>query len=147
MVLLNAASYGVYLVVVKPLMAKQAPHGDFVGVPVWGLMALPVGLPQALAIDWASFDGGDWSAVAFVVLCTTFLVYLLNIYALGRVQPTVVSIYIYLQPLLVGTMVWLLRAWAGRITWRTWGGFRRGAAVIATGVWLVSVPPRRRAAA
>ena len=46
-------------------------------------------------------------SVGFVVLFTTFLVYLLNIYALGKVQPTVVSIYIYLQPLLVGGMVWL----------------------------------------
>ena len=109
---------------------------------------MPVGFPQAMAIDWGSFDGGDWSAVAFVVLCTTFLVYLLNIYALGRVQPTVVSIYIYLQPLLVGTMVWLVARLGGADYMADMGWLQAGcAAVIATGVWLVSVPPRRRGAA
>lgn len=149
MVLLNAASYGVYLVVVKPLMAKYRPLTVISWVFLFGgLMGLPVGLPQALAIHWASFDGGDWSAVAFVVLCTTFLVYLLNIYALGRVQPTVVSIYIYLQPLLVGTMVWLAARLGGADYMADMGWLQAGcAAVIATGVWLVSVPPRRRGAA
>ena len=76
-------------------------------------MALPVGAPQAIAIDWSSFGPQDWLSVGFVLLFTTFLVYLLNIYALGKVQPTVVSIYIYLQPLLVGSMVWLAAQWGG----------------------------------
>ena len=145
MVLLNAASYGVYLVVVKPLMAKYRPLTVISWVFLFGgLMALPFGLPQAMAIDWVSFDGGDWSAVAFVVLCTTFMVYLLNIFALGRVQPTVVSIYIYLQPLLVGTMVWLAARLGGADYMADMGWLQAGcAAVIATGVWLVSVPPRR----
>ena len=39
--------------------------------------------------------------VVFVVVGTTFLAYLLNIAALGMVEPTVVNIYIYLQPLIV----------------------------------------------
>ena len=149
MVLLNAASYGVYLVVVKPLMAKYRPLTVISWVFLFGgLMALPVGLPQAMVIDWASFDGGDWSAVAFVVLCTTFLVYLLNIYALGKVQPTVVSIYIYLQPLLVGAMVWLAARLGGADYMADMGWLQAGcAAVIATGVWLVSVPPKRRSMA
>jgi drug/metabolite transporter (DMT)-like permease len=35
-----------------------------------------------------------------VVIGTTFLAYLLNIYALKKVNPSVVSIYLYLQPII-----------------------------------------------
>ena len=142
MVLLNAASYGVYLVVVKPLMQKYRPITVISWVFLFGgLMALPVGAPQAMAIDWSSFGPQDWLSVGFVLFFTTFLVYLLNIYALGKVQPTVVSIYIYLQPLLVGSMVWLAAQWGGADYMADMGWLQLGCAlVIAAGVWLVSVP-------
>jgi len=142
MVLLNAASYGVYLVAVKPLMAKYRPLTVISWVFLFGgLMALPVGASQAAAIEWSTFSTQDWLSVGFVVLFTTFLVYLLNIYALGKVQPTVVSIYIYLQPLLVGGMVWLAATLGGADYMADMGWLQSCCAVvIATGVWLVSVP-------
>ena len=142
MVLLNATSYGVYLVVVKPLMAKYRPLTVISWVFLFGgLMAFPVGASQAAAIEWSAFSTEDWLSVGFVVLFTTFLVYLLNIYALGKVQPTVVSIYIYLQPLLVGLMVWVA-AWLGGDDYMADMGWLQAgcAVVIALGVWLVSVP-------
>ncbi|MGB0248214.1 MAG: DMT family transporter, partial [Flavobacteriales bacterium] len=143
MVLLNAASYGVYLVVVKPLMSKYRPITVISWVFLFGgLMAFPVGASQAAAIEWGAFSTQDWLSVGFVVLFTTFFVYLLNIYALGKVQPTVVSIYIYLQPLLVGAMVWLAAQVGGADYMADMGWLQACcAAVIATGVWLVSVPP------
>jgi len=105
-------------------------------------MAFPVGASQAAAIEWGAFSTQDWLSVGFVVLFTTFFVYLLNIYALGKVQPTVVSIYIYLQPLLVGVMVWLAAQVGGADYMADMGWLQAScAAVIATGVWLVSVPP------
>ena len=142
MVLLNAASYGVYLVAVKPLMAKYRPLTVISWVFLFGgLMAFPVGASQAAAIEWSTFSTQDWLSVGFVVLFTTFLVYLLNIYALGKVQPTVVSIYIYLQPLLVGGMVWLAATLGGADYMADMGWLQACCAVvIASGVWLVSVP-------
>ena len=38
--------------------------------------------------------------IVFVVVCTTFIAYLLNSLALKQLSPTTVSIYIYLQPIL-----------------------------------------------
>ena len=109
-------------------------------------MSFPVGASQAAAIEWGAFSTQDWLSVGFVVLFTTFFVYLLNIYALGKVQPTVVSIYIYLQPLLVGVMVWLAAQVGGADYMADMGWLQACcAAVIATGVWLVSMPPRGRA--
>ena len=38
--------------------------------------------------------------IGYVILFTTFFCYLLNIYGIKRVSPTIVSSYIYLQPIL-----------------------------------------------
>jgi drug/metabolite transporter (DMT)-like permease len=38
--------------------------------------------------------------VGYVVICTTFLAYLFNIYGLKTLNPSNVSTYIYLQPVL-----------------------------------------------
>ena len=41
--------------------------------------------------------------VIFVVFCTTFLAYLFNAFALKNLNPTTVSTYIYLQPVLASS--------------------------------------------
>ena len=145
MVLVNAASYGVYLVVVKPLMAKYRPLTVIAWVFLMGgLFVLPIGASQAAEIDWSAFSAVHWQGLAFVVLCTTFLVYLLNIYALQIVQPTVVSIYIYLQPLLATGLSWWMAQRGGvDYTAELDGWTAACAAAIFAGVALVSVPPRK----
>ena len=112
MILINATSYGFYLVLVKPLMSKYKPLTVISWVFLLGaIWVIPIGGQQAMAIDWASFETIHWQGLAYVILATTFMVYLLNIYALRFVQPTVVSIYIYLQPLLAtGFSWWLARS-------------------------------------
>ena len=77
MVLLNAASYGVYLVAVKPLMAKYRPLTVISWVFLFGgLMAFPVGASQAAAIEWSTFSTKDWLSAGFVVLFTLSLIHI-----------------------------------------------------------------------
>lgn len=148
MVLINAMSYGFYLVLVKPLMAKYRPLTVISWVFLFGaLWVVPIGIQQAAAIDWSAFSAIHWNGLAYVVLATTFLVYLLNIFALLHVQPTVVSIYIYLQPLLATGFSW----WASRdggidYTADLDGWTLLCAGAIFTGVALVSWPTRRKSA-
>lgn len=148
MILLNAASYGFYLVLVKPLMAKYKPLTVIAWVFLFGaLFVLPIGWQQAASIDWSSFQPSHWQGVAYVVIATTFLAYLLNIFALRHVQPTVVSIYIYLQPLLATGLSWWLSQQGGAnytadLNWMT----AVCAAAIFTGVALVSLPARAKGA-
>ncbi len=135
LILINALSYGVYLVVVKPLMAKYRPITVISWVFIFGaIFAVPFGVNEVLDIDWSSFNLSDWQGVLYVIAGTTFLAYLLNIYALGTVDPTVVSIYIYLQPIIV---TFLTAVWEyGELEASTLAC----AAAIFTGVWLVSLP-------
>lgn len=101
MILMNAASYGVYLVIVKPLMTKYQPLTIIKWVFTFGLIyVLPFGIYDFMAIEWSTFTTTIWLETAFVVICTTFLAYLLNIFALKKLQPATVSTYIYTQPIL-----------------------------------------------
>ncbi len=99
LILINATSFGVFLVIVKPLMKKYHPLTVMKWVFLFGmLMVLPFGYKQFLAIDWANMPLTIGLAVAYVVVFLTFLSYLLNSYALSRVSASTVSIYIYSQP-------------------------------------------------
>lgn len=96
---LNACSYAIYLVIVKPLMKKYHPITIMKWIFVFGLIpVLPFGYFEFVSIEWYSFNPQIYAAIIFVVFGTTFLAYLLNTYGLVRLSPSVVSAYIYLQP-------------------------------------------------
>jgi drug/metabolite transporter (DMT)-like permease len=100
-VAINAAAYGVYLILVKPLTAKYHPITLLKYVFGFGLLyILPFGYYEATQIQWETFPLKVWWVLAFVLFGVTFLAYLLNAAALTIVKPSVVSSYIYLQPLL-----------------------------------------------
>lgn len=100
-IFLNATSYALYLVLVKPLMSKYKPITVIKWVFFFGAFyVFPFGFQQFLEIDWSAFYDKIWYAFLFVVIGTTFLAYLFNIYGLKRLNPTTVSTYIYSQPLI-----------------------------------------------
>jgi len=104
-ILINAASYGLYLVMVKNLMKKYHPFTVMKWVFSFGLIVvLPFGIEDLTVVDWAGFPTQIWVAIVYVLLFTTFLAYLLNAYALSTVNPTTASAYIYLQPLVASTV-------------------------------------------
>ncbi|MAR99271.1 MAG: EamA family transporter [Flavobacteriales bacterium] len=101
MVFINASSYAVYLVLVKPLMQKYKPITVISWVFLFGILfVIPFGWSDFQAIQWATMPSGILWRVAFVVIGTTFLAYLFNIYGLKTLNPSTVSTYIYLQPVL-----------------------------------------------
>ena len=101
MVFFNASSYAVYLVLVKTLMQKYKPITVISWVFLFGIIfVIPFGWSDFQAIQWATMPSGILWRVAFVVVGTTFLAYLFNIYGLKTLNPSTVSTYIYLQPVL-----------------------------------------------
>ncbi len=100
-IFLNAMSYGIYLVIAVPLMRKYKPLTVIKWVFTFGaIFVIPFGFNQFVAIEWHTFSTKIWLEFSFVVIFTTFFAYLLNIYGLKKLNPSVVSTYIYLQPLL-----------------------------------------------
>ena len=101
MVFINASSYAVYLVLVKPLMQKYKPITVISWVFLFGILfVIPFGWSDFQAIQWATMPYDILWRIAFVVIGTTFLAYLFNIYGLKTLNPSTVSTYIYLQPVL-----------------------------------------------
>ena len=100
-VFINAVSYGLYLVIVKPMMEKYNPITVMFYVFGFGLLyVIPFGFINLADVKWAIIPSNIYWEIAFVVICTTFIAYLLNSSALKQLSPSTVSIYIYLQPIL-----------------------------------------------
>ncbi len=100
LVFFNAASYAIYLVIIKPLMHRYRPIIVIRWVFFFGfLFVLPFGGPQFAAIHWSQFQATDYMCVAFIVICVTFFTYLWNVFALRHLQPSTAGAYIYFQPI------------------------------------------------
>jgi drug/metabolite transporter (DMT)-like permease len=138
MILVNALSYGLYLIMVKPLMQKYEAMTVIKWVFTFGcVLVFPFGFSQAMAVDWAGMPTQIFWGVMFVIVCVTFMVYFLNVFAMKTVSPTVVSAYIYLQPVLAGMMSVILGM--EKLHWIK----ILAALLIFSGVYLVSVRKRK----
>ncbi len=106
-ILINASSYAIFLVLVKPLMYRYSA----VTVMAWcflfgSLLVLPFGFNDLWLVDWAGLSIPVIVALAFVVVMVTFVAYLMNTWALRVVEPSLVGMYIYLQPLMAVLLSW-----------------------------------------
>jgi len=104
-IVVNVTSYGLFLVLVKPLMVKYSPLTIMKWVFLFGLFYVtPVSLNLVISADYGAIPTNIWVSIGFVILFTTVFAYLLNNYSLKVLSPTVNSAYIYLQPVLTSVI-------------------------------------------
>ncbi|MGZ9734640.1 DMT family transporter [Flavobacterium sp. GNP002] len=100
LVLVNAISYGFYLIIVKKLMDKYNAFTFVKWIYLFGfIMVLPFGWSQFQTVNWALVPMDICWKIGFVVVFSTFLTYLLNLLSMKELKPTTVAVFIYLQPL------------------------------------------------
>lgn len=134
LVLINGASYALYLVLVKPLMRKYKPMTVVTWVfTIAILFVIPIGLPQAMDVEFSALPSKVWWSMVYAIIIVTVVVYFLNAWTLVRVNSSVVGAFIYLQPIfatataiLFFNEVFLLK-------------HLLAAAFVFTGVWLVTM--------
>jgi drug/metabolite transporter (DMT)-like permease len=99
--IVNAACYSIYLIMVKPLVIR---YSSITLMKLFFLFAvimnLPVGISEFMEVEWAVLSLDTIWKLVFVVVGTTVLTYLFNIYALKHLSPSTIGAFIYLQPLL-----------------------------------------------
>jgi drug/metabolite transporter (DMT)-like permease len=135
-ILINALSYSLYLVLVRKLMAKYRVITVMTWVFLPGLlMVVPFGIEQFNAVQWNGMPENIMYLVAFIVIGTTFLAYLLNAYALVSVSASVVSAYVYSQPFIASLIALSL----GKDSLHP--SFIIAAILVFSGVYLVSAAP------
>jgi drug/metabolite transporter (DMT)-like permease len=99
--ILNSATYGLYLILIRPMVAKY----DLITLLKWlftigFLINLPVTYSEFLNVSWNTLPLYDAILpMIYVVLGTTFFTYLLNAFALKNLTASSVSSFIYLQPI------------------------------------------------
>ena len=99
--IVNSFTYGLYLVLVKPLIEKY----NVINLLKWLFllaifMNFPVTIDEFLSVDWRNLPIKEAILpMVFVVVGTTFCTYLFNAYALRTLSPSTVSSFIYLQPI------------------------------------------------
>lgn len=134
MILINATSYGLFLVIVKPLMAKYPPVVIMKWLFTFGLVyVIPVSFYLLDDTDFSVIPTNIWYSIAYVILFTTVLAYFFNNYSLKNISPTINSAYIYLQPFLATVVAIILGKDA--LTWTE----VIAAALIFAGVYFVSL--------
>src|SRR6202011_5787616 len=101
---LNCLAYSLYLVFSLRIIRRLGAMTVITWLFTWGaLLFTPLGA-RALAAGCLSWSPRAWLLVAFVVALPTVVAYIANAWALGRSTPTLVTIYIYLQPLLTALL-------------------------------------------
>lgn len=100
LVFINAASYAVYLIIIKKLITKYHAFTIIKWIYTFGLLfVLPFGYQEFIDINWDTIPTTIYYNIGFVVLFTTFFAYLINLMAMKELKPTTLSVFIYLQPL------------------------------------------------
>jgi drug/metabolite transporter (DMT)-like permease len=131
----NSLAYGAYIAISKDMLRRYGALTVITWVFVFGaLLTIPFGIFGLAATSFESMSAGVWLAVLYIILAPTVGAYYLNAWALARVQPSTVAVYIYLQPLIAFALAplvlgerWTSRAWIASalilagvsvVTWR-----------------------------
>ena len=98
-ILINAISFGLYVVLVTPLAKK---YGVFATAFYTFLAAfffiLPIGIQDFMQTRFDSFSTIHWWSFTYILIGTTLIVYLLNNYLPTITSTQVIASYVYLQP-------------------------------------------------
>lgn len=101
LLLINALSFGMFLIVAKPLTQTYHP----ITLMRWLfltaiLINLPIGWTEFREVDWVNMPFSALWRIGFVVLGTTFTTYLLNMFALKYLYASTIGVFTYLQPVI-----------------------------------------------
>src|SRR2546421_4150220 len=136
LIVLNSLSYGAYIAVSKDMIKRYGALNVLAWIFIFGCIAtLPIGGYALYGTDLNQVGMSVWLAIIYIVLVPTVGAYYLNAWALARVEPSTVAVYIYPQPLIAFALAPLIlnEKWNSRtgfasllilsgvavVTWRT----------------------------
>lgn len=101
LIVANSLSYGAYIALSKDLFKRYGA----LKVLTWIFMiacffVIPIGAFELRKVQIEAVTPLLWGAVLYTILVPTVAAYYLNAWALARVAPSTVAVYIYLQPLI-----------------------------------------------
>ena len=119
LIILNSISYASYIAISKDLLRRYGALTVITWIFIFGsIFTLPFGFFSTDSATLMRAGTGIWLAVLYIILIPTVGAYYLNAWALARVTPSTVAVYIYLQPLIAFALAPLIlgEKWNSR-TW------------------------------
>lgn len=131
LMIVNAISYSFYILLAKKLTKKYHVFTLMKWLYLFGVLFItPFGIQQGLEFEIATASNHVILNIAYVILFATFGTYMLNIIAIRTLKPSVVAVFVYLQPLLAALIA--VGLGTDQMTWT-----KAGAGIlIFTGVYL-----------
>lgn len=101
LIVLNSLSYGTYIAVSKKLITHYGALKSIAWLFLFAsLVNVPIGFVSLQSVETAAVSSNMWLIIAAIVLFPTILAYYWNAWALARLAPSIVAVYVYLQPLI-----------------------------------------------
>jgi drug/metabolite transporter (DMT)-like permease len=103
-ILVNVITYSTYLVIARGILRQYHPLTVITWVFIFGALALaPIGLPAAFA-QFGNTSLHTRLALAWIILFPTVGAYYLNMWALLHVESSLVSTFVYVQPIMTAAL-------------------------------------------
>ena len=97
----NSLLYAIYIVISKTLLERYGALNVITWIFLVGsVVTVPVGIYSLQQENLGAISTGVWLLILFIIIFPTVGAYYLNAWALTKVPPSTVAIYIYLQPLI-----------------------------------------------
>jgi drug/metabolite transporter (DMT)-like permease len=132
-IVINCLAYGIYVATSKNVITRNGTFRSMMWVFIFAsIICVPLGMWSLSTIDVSSVDTNIWLITIWIGIGATAAPYLLNAWALSKVNPSTVAVFVYLQPLIGFS---LAVAFLGE---RIALAFIAAALLIFTGVYLVT---------
>ena len=101
LIIANSLSYGIYVASSKSVITRNGAFRSITWVFIFAaIVCVPLGLFSMRNVDVQNVTSMVWLLVLYIGLGATASPYLLNAWALARLSPSTVAIFVYLQPLI-----------------------------------------------
>lgn len=101
LVILNSLSYGIYVAISKTIITRNGAFRSMMWVFIFAsVICVPLGAYSMSGVDLPAVEPMIWLLIVYIAIGGTASPYLLNAWALARVNPSVVAVYVYLQPVI-----------------------------------------------
>jgi drug/metabolite transporter (DMT)-like permease len=101
LIILNSLAFSIYVVTSKDVVTRNGAFRSMMWVFIFSsLVCIPMGLDSLAAVNVAAISTNAWLLVIYISIMATAAPYLLNAFAIARVSPAMLAVFIYLQPLI-----------------------------------------------
>lgn len=101
MIVGNSLAFGIYVATSKAVVTRNGAFRSMMWIFIFAaLICVPLGMFDIYRHGSAVVGPGVWLVVVYIAIFSTAIPYLFNAYALLHVNPSVVTVFIYLQPII-----------------------------------------------